>query len=50
MNHTKTTLIQNSLNLLGDNPNHTFFAITIRPYEDFLRRLTSPHRAVQFEC
>jgi len=38
MNHTKTTLIQNSLNLLGDNPSHTFFAVTIRPYEDFLRR------------
>jgi hypothetical protein len=38
MNSTKTTLIQNSLNLLGDNPNHTFYAVTIRPYEDFLRR------------
>ena len=38
MNSTKTTLIQNSLNLLGDNPSHTFFAVTIRPYEDFLRR------------
>jgi hypothetical protein len=38
MNTTKTTLIQNSLKLLGDNPNHTFFAVTIRPNEDFLRR------------
>ena len=38
MNSTKTTLIQNSLKLLGDNPNHTFCAVTIRPYEDFLRR------------
>ena len=38
MNSTKTTLIQNSLKLLGDNPNHTFCAMTIRPYEDFLHR------------
>jgi hypothetical protein len=38
MNTTKTTLIQSSLNLLGDNPSHTFFAVTIRPYEDFLKR------------
>ncbi len=38
MNHTKTNLIQNSLKLLGNNPSHTFFAVTIRPYEDFLRR------------
>jgi hypothetical protein len=41
MNDTKTTLIQNSLNLLGDNPSHTFYAVTIRPYEDFL--LGFPH-------
>ena len=38
MNHTKTTLIKNSLNLMGDNPSHTFYAVTIRPYEDFLHR------------
>jgi hypothetical protein len=38
MNTTKTNLIRNSLKLLGDNPNHTFCAVTIRPYEDFLRR------------
>ena len=38
MNTTKTNLIRNSLKLLGDNPNHTFCAMTIRPYEDFLRR------------
>ena len=38
LNQTKTTLIQNSLKLLGDNPSHTFCAVTIRPYEDFLRR------------
>ena len=38
MNTTKTTLIQNSLNLLGDNPNHNFCAVTIRPYESFLHR------------
>ena len=41
MNTTKTNLINNSLKLLGDNPNHTFCAVTIRPYEDFLRRF--PH-------
>jgi len=32
MNHIKETLVQNSLNLLGDNPNHTFYAVTIRPH------------------
>ena len=37
MNHTKETLIRNSLKLMGDNPSHTFFALTIKPYEDFLR-------------
>jgi len=36
MNNTKTTLIQNSLNLLGDNPNHTFYAVTIRPEWRFI--------------
>jgi hypothetical protein len=41
MNTTKTNLIRNSLKLMGDNPNHKFFAVTIRPYEDFLRRF--PH-------
>jgi hypothetical protein len=41
MRDTKKTLIKNSLKLMGDNPNHTFFAVTIRPYEDFLR--TFPH-------
>jgi hypothetical protein len=38
MNTTKTTLIENSLKLLGDNPNYTFYAVTIRPYESFLRK------------
>ena len=23
---------------MGDNPSHTFYAVTIRPYEDFLHR------------
>jgi hypothetical protein len=38
MNTTKTTLIENSLKLMGDNPSHTFCAVTIRPYESFLRK------------
>ncbi len=37
MRDTKETLIENSLKLLGDNLAHTFFAVTIRPHEDFLR-------------
>ena len=36
MNTTKTTLIQNSLKLMGDNPNHTFYAVTIRPEWSFI--------------
>ena len=36
-NHTKETMKQNSLNLLGDNPNHTFFAVTIRPEWSFIK-------------
>lgn len=38
MNYTKTTLIKNSQKLMGDNPNHTFYAVTIRPEWSFLRK------------
>jgi len=38
MNITKQSLVKSSLNLLGDNPNHTFFSVTVRPYESFLHR------------
>ena len=37
MNYTKTTQIRNSLKLLGDYPNHTFFAVTIRPEWSFIK-------------
>ena len=37
MNTTKTTLIENSLKLLGDNPNYTFYAVTIRPEWSFIK-------------
>lgn len=38
MRYKKETLIENSLRLIGDNLSHTFFAVTMRPREDFLRR------------
>jgi hypothetical protein len=38
MRDTKNTLIENSLKLIRDNLTHTFFAVTIRPNESFLRK------------
>ena len=40
---TKNNLIKQSMRLLGDNPHHTFFAVTIRIHERFHRRF-SPHQ------
>jgi hypothetical protein len=40
MNNIKTNLIKNSLKLMQDNRSHVFCAVTIRPYEDFLRRFS----------
>jgi hypothetical protein len=37
---TKETLIKSSMKFMGENPSHTFFAVTIRPYESFLRRFS----------
>ena len=41
MRDTKETLIENSLKLIRDNLTHTFFAVTIRPNEGFLRKFFS---------
>ena len=34
---------------MGDNPNYTFFAVTIRPYEDFLRTFSHSTRTTIVE-
>ena len=41
MNYTKETLIKNSQRLMGDNPNHTFYAVTIRPEWSFIKSFPS---------
>ena len=35
---SKQQLIKQSLKLISDNPSHTFFAVTVRPYEAFIRQ------------
>jgi hypothetical protein len=34
---SKQQLIKQSLKLISDNPSHTFFAVTVRPYEAFIK-------------
>ena len=38
MRNTKDILVENSLRMMRDNLSHTFFAVTMRPYESFLRK------------
>ena len=40
MSYTRDTLIRNSQELMRDNLNHTFFAVTIRPHIKFMKRFS----------
>jgi len=38
MSYIKDTMINTTMDMMRGNLNHTFFAITIRPYENFIKR------------
>lgn len=44
----KRTLVKHSLSFMNNNPNHTFFAVTVRPYEAFIKKIYCDYRRVRF--